>query len=96
MTRNKIAPLIIAACILAVMFAALFTAGAIYTAERDRAETAVLRSEVAAMKKELANLKGVVHDQAVTIQHLTHPATIQQRTIDMLLGKGEFAPKVGP
>ena len=49
-----------------------------------------LLADVAAHGREIANLQGVQRDQAATIQYLTHPATIQRRTIDFILRQGEF------
>jgi hypothetical protein len=48
------------------------------------------RAENAVLRREMANIKGTIYDQAQTIQHLTHPATMHRRTIDWLYGQGEF------
>ena len=51
----------------------------------------VITDRIDRQGRELHNLRGVVADQAATIQYLTDPATIQKRTIDMLTGSGEYA-----
>ncbi|MDT8901147.1 hypothetical protein [Anaeroselena agilis] len=74
--------------IIALVIALLAAQAYTYSLAADaRAENAALRRE---LNRELHNVKGHLHDQAQTIQHLTHPATMHRRTIDWLYGQGEF------
>lgn len=51
---------------------------------------ASLRADNVRLAGEVRNLKGVVHDQAVTLFWATHPRTIQERTLDYIMSRGEF------
>jgi hypothetical protein len=52
-----------------------------------------VKSDNDALRQEIKNIKGTMKDNMETVIHLTHPQTIQDRTFDLLLGKGEFANK---
>ncbi len=74
--RNIIAALAVAAALVALTYTYSLAADA--------------RAENAALRREMANMRGHMHDQAATVRHLTHPAVVQQRQIDYILRQGEF------
>jgi hypothetical protein len=40
--------------------------------------------------REIRNIKGVLRDQALTVQYLTHPKVMQDRYFEWFHGEGEF------